>query len=111
MIKCTECGREFKNPQALGGHMRGAHKEETQQETDPNNAAGNPETIDDREEISEAPGSETEPVQEEASQARKEEKAHRVRGEGPWVGPLVGWRGLAEHDGLDPRATGHRANW
>ena len=31
MIKCTKCGREFKNPQALGGHMRGGHKEETQQ--------------------------------------------------------------------------------
>ena len=71
MIKCTECGREFKNPQALGGHMRGAHKEETQQETDPTNATGNPETIDDKEETSEATGSETEPVPEEASQAEQ----------------------------------------
>ncbi len=26
MIKCTKCGREFKSPQALGGHMRGGHK-------------------------------------------------------------------------------------
>lgn len=71
MIKCTECGREFKNPQALGGHMRGSHKEETQQETDPNNAAGNPETIDDREETSEVPDSETTPVPEETSQAEQ----------------------------------------
>ena len=71
MIKCTECGRDFKNPQALGGHMRGAHKEETQQETDPTNATGNPETIDDREETSEVPGGETAPVQEETSQAEQ----------------------------------------
>jgi hypothetical protein len=71
MIKCTECGREFKNPQALGGHMRGAHKEETQQKTDPTNATGNPEPIDDKEETSEATGSETEPVPEEASQAEQ----------------------------------------
>ena len=71
MIKCTKCDREFKTPQALGGHMRGAHQEETQEEIDPNNAAGNPETIDDREETSEVPGSETEPVPEEASQAEQ----------------------------------------
>jgi hypothetical protein len=25
MIKCKKCGREFKSPQALGGHMRGGH--------------------------------------------------------------------------------------
>ena len=31
MNKCTKCGREFKTPQALGGHMRGGHKEETQE--------------------------------------------------------------------------------
>ena len=56
MIKCTKCGREFKSPQALGGHMRGGHQEETQKDSnhpdnpeDPNNTVG---TI-------EAPGGET----------------------------------------------------
>ena len=71
MIKCTECGREFKNPQALGGHLRGSHKEETPQETDPNNAAGNPETIPDKVETSEVPGGETQPVPKETSQAEQ----------------------------------------
>ena len=71
MIKCTKCDREFKSPQALGGHMRGAHKEEAQQETDPKNAAGNPVTIDDREETSEVPSGGTALVPEEASQSEQ----------------------------------------
>ncbi len=32
MIKCKICGREFKTPQALGGHMRSAHRGEPQEE-------------------------------------------------------------------------------
>jgi len=46
MIKCKICGREFKNPQSLGGHMRGGHQEETRKDSnhpdnpeDPNNTA------------------------------------------------------------------------
>ena len=56
MIKCTKCDREFKTPQALGGHMRGTHQEETQEEIDPNNAAGNSESLDEGEETIEEPG-------------------------------------------------------
>lgn len=68
MIKCTECGREFKNPQALGGHMRGAHKEETQEGS---NQPDNPEDSQDAAEAVEETGGETESVQEEASQAEQ----------------------------------------
>ena len=32
MVKCTKCGRDFKSPQALGGHMRSAHKEDSTEE-------------------------------------------------------------------------------
>jgi len=54
MIKCSVCGRDFKSPQALGGHMRGMHKEETQEaegpqeaqeETDSASESGNPEEV------------------------------------------------------------------
>ena len=68
MIKCTKCGREFKNPQALGGHMRGSHKDETQQDTGTNNAD---ETIDDRVEAGEVPGEETALVPQDASLAEQ----------------------------------------
>ena len=68
MNKCKICGREFKSPQALGGHMRGAHKDETQQDTGPNNAD---ETIDDRVEAGEVPGEETALVPQDASLAEQ----------------------------------------
>ena len=68
MIKCTKCGREFKSPQALGGHMRGSHKDETQQDTGTNNAD---ETIDDRVEAGEVPGEETALVPQDASLAEQ----------------------------------------
>ena len=71
MIKCTKCGREFKSPQALGGHMRGAHKDETKQDTGLNNADDNPETIDDRVETIEVPGEETALVPQDASLAEQ----------------------------------------
>jgi len=60
MIKCTKCGREFKSPQALGGHMRGGHQEETQEETQQdNNHPGNPEDIKNTVETIKEPGGET----------------------------------------------------
>ncbi|MFC2047533.1 C2H2-type zinc finger protein [Chloroflexota bacterium] len=60
MIKCTKCGREFKSPQALGGHMRGGHQEETQQETQQDsNHPNNPEDPNNTVETIEAPGGET----------------------------------------------------
>jgi len=59
MIKCTICGREFKNPQALGGHMRGGHQEETQQDTGSDTHSGNPEDIKNTMEKTEVPGTET----------------------------------------------------
>ena len=68
MIKCTKCGREFKSPQALGGHLRGSHKDETQQDTGTNNAD---ETIDDRVEAGEVPGEETALVPQDASLAEQ----------------------------------------
>jgi hypothetical protein len=71
MIKCTKCGREFKNPQALGGHMRGAHKEETQEDTSSNNRSGNPEDVADTVEKIETPGEETALVPKETSQAEQ----------------------------------------
>ena len=56
MIKCTKCGREFKSPQALGGHMRGGHQEETQQDS---NHPDNPEDPNNTVEKIEEPGGET----------------------------------------------------
>jgi len=68
MIKCKICGRDFKSPQALGGHMRGGHHEETQKDSthpdnpeDPNNTA---ETIEESD-------GETALVTEEASKAEQ----------------------------------------
>jgi len=71
MIKCKKCGREFKNPQALGGHMRGAHKKETQQDTEAKNGPGNPEGSSQPVAIKEAPAGETAPTPEEPSQAEQ----------------------------------------
>lgn len=65
MIKCTKCDREFKTPQALGGHMRGAHQEEIQ------GGSNQPDNPEDPGETTEETGGETEPVQEEASQAEQ----------------------------------------
>ncbi|MDD4985523.1 MAG: C2H2-type zinc finger protein [Dehalococcoidales bacterium] len=70
MIKCTKCDREFKTPQALGGHMRGAHQEETQEEIDPNNDADNSESLDEGEETIAEPG-ETAVALQEPSQAEQ----------------------------------------
>ena len=56
MIKCKICGREFKNPQSLGGHMRGGHHEETQQDS---NHSDNPEDLNNTAETIEEPGGET----------------------------------------------------
>ena len=68
MNKCTECGREFKNPQALGGHMRGAHKEETQEGS---NKPDNPEDSQDAAEAGEETSGETAPPPQETSQAEQ----------------------------------------
>ena len=68
MNKCKICGREFKNPQSLGGHMRGAHKDETQQDTGTTNTD---ETIDDQVETGESPGEETALVPQDASLAEQ----------------------------------------
>ncbi|MFC1915189.1 C2H2-type zinc finger protein [Chloroflexota bacterium] len=56
MINCKKCGREFKSPQALGGHMRGGHQEETHQES---NQPDNPEDPNNTVEKTEEPGGET----------------------------------------------------
>ena len=71
MNKCKICGRDFKSPQALGGHMRGGHKEETQEDSNQNNTADNPETIPDEVETNEKPSGETALVPEEASKAEQ----------------------------------------
>ncbi|MFC1874631.1 C2H2-type zinc finger protein [Chloroflexota bacterium] len=68
MIKCTKCGREFKSPQALGGHMRGAHKKETQEDS---NHSDNPKDPHDTVETIEAPGGKTALVPQEASLAEQ----------------------------------------
>jgi len=71
MIKCKKCGREFKSPQALGGHVRGAHKKETQQDPGSSNRSGNPDNIAGNLEKIEAPGGETALVPAKASQAEQ----------------------------------------
>ncbi|MDD4985120.1 MAG: C2H2-type zinc finger protein [Dehalococcoidales bacterium] len=68
MIKCTKCDREFKTPQALGGHMRGAHQEEMQEG---GSNPDNPEESQDNTETSEETREETAPVPEETSQAEQ----------------------------------------
>ena len=67
MINCTKCGREFKSPQSLGGHMRGAHKEETQPGTGLDKTKENAATA----EKTETPGGEAALVPEEASKAEQ----------------------------------------
>jgi len=93
MIKCTKCGREFKSPQALGGHMRGGHKEETQQDIDQNNAADNPEVIPDEVETNEEPSGETALVPEEASKA---EQIRTYLKQGFTIKQLTGQFGFSE---------------
>ncbi len=71
MIKCSVCGRDFKSPQALGGHMRGGHKKETQEETSSSNHSGNPEEVANTVETNEAESGETVLGPEEASKAEQ----------------------------------------
>ncbi len=68
MIMCTKCGREFKSPQALGGHMRSAHQEETLEEV---NQPENLEEPEHSEETDEETATETALVPAEASQAEQ----------------------------------------
>jgi len=68
MIKCTKCGREFKSPQALGGHMRSAHQEETPEEV---SQPENLEETDNSEETDEGTATGTALVPTEASQAEQ----------------------------------------
>ncbi|MDO8655138.1 MAG: C2H2-type zinc finger protein, partial [bacterium] len=67
MINCKECGREFKSPQSLGGHMRGAHKEETPPGTVLDKPKENAATVEKKE----ATGGEAALVPEEASKAEQ----------------------------------------
>jgi len=71
MIKCKICGRDFKSPQALGGHMRGGHKKDSQEDTGSNNHPGNSEDIAEPIETIEDPVRETALVPEEASKAEQ----------------------------------------
>jgi len=68
MVKCKICGREFKSPQALGGHMRGGHQEETQKDS---NHPDNPEDQNNTVETIEESGGEMALVTEEASKAEQ----------------------------------------
>ncbi|MFC1930655.1 C2H2-type zinc finger protein [Chloroflexota bacterium] len=71
MLTCKICGREFKSPQALGGHMRGGHKKDPQEDTGSNNYLGDPEDIAESIETIEEPVKETALVPEEASKAEQ----------------------------------------
>ena len=64
MNKCKICGRDFKSPQALGGHMRGGHKKETQED---NNHSANSEDPNNTVETNEAPSGETSLVPQDTS--------------------------------------------
>ncbi|MFC1958622.1 C2H2-type zinc finger protein [Chloroflexota bacterium] len=71
MNKCKICGRDFKTPQALGGHMRGGHKEEPREDSSQDNHTGNPENIAVTVETTEETVKETALVPEEASKAEQ----------------------------------------
>ena len=86
-MKCKVCGRDFKSPQALGGHLRGGHKEEinegkekeelTQQAQEkivPGNNPGNPEEVVESAENADPQAGQKEPEQEvkEPQEAQKE---------------------------------------
>ena len=68
MIKCTICNREFKSPQALGGHMRSAHQEGSTEETNP---PENLEETENREAADKEPEKETAIVPVEPTQAEQ----------------------------------------
>ncbi len=68
MIKCKICGREFKTPQALGGHMRSAHQEEPQEEV---NQLENLEENENIEEPNDEAARETDLVPAEVSQSEQ----------------------------------------
>jgi len=71
MIKCTKCGREFKSPQALGGHMRGSHQEETPPGTGASNTPGNTKDASKTAAVIETAGEKVTLVTEEPSQAEQ----------------------------------------
>jgi len=93
MFKCMKCGREFKSPQALGGHMRGTHKEETQPDTGSNNSSGNHGDTAGAVEIIEKPGKETALVLKETSQA---EQIRTYLKQGFTIKQLTGQFGFSE---------------
>ncbi|MDD4986449.1 MAG: C2H2-type zinc finger protein [Dehalococcoidales bacterium] len=68
MIKCKICGREFKTPQALGGHMRSAHQEEPQEEV---NQLENLEEPENTEEPNDEAARETDLVPADVSQSEQ----------------------------------------
>jgi len=69
MIKRKKCSREFKSPQALGGHMRGGHQEETREDS---NHLDNPEEVADTVAKTEEPRGETALVPQETRHAEQE---------------------------------------
>ena len=71
MNTCKICNRDFKSPQALGGHMRGGHKEEAPQGIEQNKAVDNPETTPDEVETNEEPSGETTLVLQDTSLAEQ----------------------------------------
>ncbi|AII59439.1 hypothetical protein X793_03565 [Dehalococcoides mccartyi CG4] len=73
MNKCKICGREFKSPQALGGHMRNAHAEEAQASTASDNSSDNPE------DAKETAGESSEPVEEIALLPQDASQAEQIR--------------------------------
>ena len=73
MNKCKICGREFKSPQALGGHMRNAHAEEAQTVTASDNGSGN------SEDIGETAGESSEPVEKMALIPQGASQAEQIR--------------------------------
>jgi len=45
MVKCKKCDREFKNPQALGGHVRSAHPKQQSEKSSESNHTGEPQNV------------------------------------------------------------------
>ncbi|MBN1189179.1 MAG: C2H2-type zinc finger protein [Dehalococcoidales bacterium] len=93
MYTCKICGREFKTPQALGGHMKNAHPEYTDEVLHSGNGSGESQDIGEPIEASEEIQSDLALVPEETSQA---EQIRTYLKQGYTVKQLTGQFGFKE---------------
>jgi len=97
-MKCKVCGRDFKSPQALGGHMRGMHKEENtegkekeeltqqaQEKVVSGNDSGNPGEVAGSVENAEPQAEQKEPKQEANGPQEAQKKTTSPNGSGDTI--------------------------